>query len=206
MRFIFACALAAATLACSPPSPQPQPDEMNVVNGTYVDQAAPDGALGNESINYGEGAITPAERNQNQQSSDSAESADQMVARYANLIVQRRFDEARQMWAPQAASFSAEQFEQEFGEFETMQAAIGRTANATGSGGSIEQVQLTLSGTRTDGSSYVITGPVTVQRAAGSSGSGSGQGQWQVVKTVLVGNAQTADALVEPQGGVPQAR
>ena len=206
MRFTFACALAAAAAACSPPSPQPQPDEMNVVDGTYVDQAAPDGALGNESVNYGEGAITPAERNQNEQSSDSADSAEQVVGRYANLIVQRRFDEARQMWAPQAASFTAEQFEQHFGQFETIQAAIGQTANATGSGGSIEQVQLTLSGTRTDGSRYVITGPVTVQRAAESSGSGSGQGQWQVVKTVLVGNAQAADALVEPQGGATQAR
>lgn len=193
MRFAFACALVAVTAACSPPSPQPQPNEMETVNATRVDEAAPAGALGNESGNYAEGNVTPAEREQIRQP-ESAQ-PEQVVAQYANLIVQRRFEEAYQMWAPQAASFTAEQMEQEFSPFETMQAAIGQMQDSPAGGEAAQQsIQLTLSGTRQDGSRYVITGPVTVQRM--NAASGSGEGQWQVVKTVLVGDPQLIDALI----------
>lgn len=60
MRIHLALVLAIAASACdSPPATQPEKFE-NVVNATQTD---PGLLTGNEGMNYGEGNITPAERN-----------------------------------------------------------------------------------------------------------------------------------------------
>ncbi|MGI8705965.1 MAG: hypothetical protein ACR2JJ_09265 [Sphingomicrobium sp.] len=195
MRTIIATAIVVTAGACTDPSPQPQPDEIEVVNATRVDPGAAPGAFGNESVNYAEGNITPAERGSIHEVED--QSPERVAAQFANLIVRRRFEDAHRMWDPHAADFTVEQLAEKFERYRTIQAAIGLTATASGGGGSIEQVQLTLSGTTTDGSNYVLTGPVTLSR-----GGGPGElERWRIAKLVLTSNPRAADALVEPQGG-----
>ena len=187
MRFVIASALIAVTAACSPPSPQPQPDEMETVNATRFDPAAP--AAGEEA-NFAEGNITPAEREES--SEPGSQQPEQLVARFANSIVQRRFDEALRTWLPQAAGFTAEQMAAKFERFETIQAEVGEMGTSQGDQ---QQVQLTLTGTREDGTAYSLTGPVTVVRAGGT-GAAAQQG-WQIARVVLTSDAQAADALID---------
>ena len=54
--------LLASIAACDSP-PATQPEDFNTVNATNVDPGVAPGAIGNESVNYGEGSITPAEQN-----------------------------------------------------------------------------------------------------------------------------------------------
>lgn len=63
MRILIAGVIALTAVACSESPPTTQPEEFNVVNATRVDPGVAPGALGNESVNYGEGSITPAEQN-----------------------------------------------------------------------------------------------------------------------------------------------
>lgn len=200
MRFATASAvLIAATAAACEPAPQPQPNEMEaVVNATRTDRAAPAGALGNDSVNVAEDNITPAERDRNaQQQQQQAGSAAGVVEQFANLIVQRRFEEAYQLWDPQAG-ISAEQLARRFERFETMQAALRDESGPQGAAGSVyNEVQLTISGTRKDGSNYTVTGPVTLKRANDVPGSTAEQRRWRIVKMVLTSNPQAADALVD---------
>lgn len=193
MRTPIAIAIVVVAGACTDPSPQPQPNEVEVVNATRVDPGAAPGALGNESVNYSEGSITPAERGSIYEVEE--QSPEMVAGQFANLIVRREFEDAHRMWDPNAADFTPEQLAQKFEDYRTIQAEIGQTATG---GGSTEQVQLTLSGTTTGGENYVLTGPVTLQQADGPN---DGQGRWRIVKLVLTGDPRAADALVEPQGG-----
>ena len=189
MRFHLVGGMTLVAVACAPPSPQPQPNEMEqVVDATRTDSAAPPGALGNESVNHGEGNITPAERNS--ADDEASQSPAQAIASYANLIVQRRFDEAYAMWDPDAASFSQAELERKFDRFETIQAALGEVA-APRAGDSTFEAQLTLTGQTEDGENYSLTGPVIAAR------SGGGAGDWRIVKMVLTSDPQAADALVD---------
>lgn len=196
MRTPVTIAMTVAAAACTDPAPQPLPNEMDVVNATRQDPGVAPGALGNESVNYPEGNITPAERGSIYEV--EGQSPERVAAHFANLIVRRRFEDAHQMWDPNAADFTVEQLAQSFEGFRTIQAEIGRTATAAAGGGSVEQVQLTLSGTTTDGSNYVLTGPVTLSQGNGSTGD---QGRWRIVKLVLTANPRAADALIEAPGG-----
>ena len=63
MRILIAGVIALAGAACSESPPATQPEDFNVVNATHVDPGVAPGALGNESVNYGEGTRTPAEQN-----------------------------------------------------------------------------------------------------------------------------------------------
>lgn len=188
MRFYLIAGMSLTAVACAPPSPQPQPNEMEqVVDATRTDSAAPPGALGNESVNYGEGNITPAERNSPGEAAN--QSPAQVIASYANLLVQRRFDEAYAMWDPDAAGFTQAELERKFDRFETIQAALGDLAAPQG--GSTYEAQLTLTGQTEDGENYSLTGPVIAARTGGE------QGGWQIVKMVLTSDPQAADALVD---------
>lgn len=199
MRFATTSAVffAAITAACEP-APQPQPNEMDaVVNATRVDQAAPPGALGNEDVNLAQGNITPAERSQDAQQQPASPSA--VVEQFANLVVQRRFEEAHRLWDPEAAKFSVAQLEEKFARFETMQAALQNVGEEGAAGSVTDEVQLTISGTRKDGSNYTVTGPVTVKRADDAPGSTTDQRSWRIVKMILTSDPQAADALVGQQ-------
>ena len=182
--------------ACDSP-PATQPEDFNVVNATVTDPGAAPGALGNESVNYPEGNVTPAEQAAGNQAQAQPQSSLQAAQAFADLLELRRFDDAYAMWDPRAADFEANHFERQFERFATINAEVGQAAG--GSGGA-DQVQLTLTGETQDGASYTLTGPLTLAR------SGGGAGSWRIAKLVLTSDARAADALVEPQGGGQQDR
>lgn len=196
MRVFLAVAIAVAAAACGESPPATQPEDFNVANATHVDPGVAPGALGNESVSYPEGNITPAEREPFRQV--ESQSPAQVVAQFANLLVQRRFEEAHRMWDPDAAGFTADQLESRFDRFTTIQAAVGDAEPPEGAAGSIyDDVQLTLSGTTKGGENYTLTGPVTVRRVNDVPGSTEEQRRWRIVKMRLTANPRTADALVE---------
>ena len=63
MRITITVAIALIAASCGESPPATQPEDFNTVDATRVDPGAAPGALGNESVNYGEGAVTPAEQN-----------------------------------------------------------------------------------------------------------------------------------------------
>ena len=63
MRIAITVAIALIAASCAESPPATQPEDFNTVDATVVDPGAAPGALGNESVNYGEGATTPAEQN-----------------------------------------------------------------------------------------------------------------------------------------------
>jgi hypothetical protein len=54
--------LLAGITACDSP-PATQPEDFDTVNAAAVDPGVAPGALGDESANYSEGSVTPAEQN-----------------------------------------------------------------------------------------------------------------------------------------------
>lgn len=196
MRAYIVAATAALAVGCSPPSPQPQPNEMETVNGTLVDRAAPAGAVGNESTNYGEGNVTPAERGDMRAVEPT--SPEQVVAQFASLLEERQFDDAFKLVDAQALGATDEQFERRFADYKTIDAAVGSIGRTEGAAGSLySSVQLTLSGDRSDGTPFVLTGPVTLHRANDVPGSTAEQRQWRIVKIKLTADPQAAERLLQ---------
>ncbi len=187
---------AAATIvlasACSPPSPQPQPNEMDTVNATRVDEVAPQGALTSDSGNS-------VQSNADGQNTDvDKRTPGQVVGKYAELLATGRYADAYALWDPEATTLSTEKFVNQFDQFDTVDAAIGRIGPAEGAAGSIyDEVQLTLSGKTTAGENYVLTGPVTVKRVNDVPGSTVEQRRWRIVKMQLTSKPNTAEALVQ---------
>lgn len=62
MRPILIAIPATAAAGCDSP-PATQPEDFETVNAVQNDPAVTPGALGDESVNYDEGNITPAEQN-----------------------------------------------------------------------------------------------------------------------------------------------
>jgi hypothetical protein len=194
MRARIASALLLLAGACNSPAPAPQ--NVAVVNGTEVEQPVAPGALGNEAVNYPEGPVTPGEQG-NYQAVEQP-SPGQVVQSYATLLEQRRFKEAYAMWEPNSASMSEKQFEKQFDAYKTIDAAVGTVGRTEGAAGSLyTMVQLTLSGNKKDGTSYVMTGPVTLRRVNDVPGSTAQQRSWHVFKMELTANPKAAESILK---------
>jgi hypothetical protein len=192
MRIHIVAAAALLVTACSPPSPQPQADEMEVVDATRVETPVAPGALDNESADFREG-FTPADRNEIHDV--DPQSANSAAMNFARLLAQRQFEDAYRMWAPQAADFTSDHFASQFENFRTISAAVRRNEEQAAGGPNQQRIQLTLSGETRGGEDYTLTGPLTLAR---SDGAGDAPGRrWQVVKLVLTANPRAADQLID---------
>jgi hypothetical protein len=189
MRFHTVAAAALLVSACSPPSPQPQPDEMAVVDGTRVEHPDAPGALDRETADFPGGDVTPADRNEIYDIEPP--SANQVAMNFARLLTQRQFEDAYRMWNRQAADFTADHFARQFDLFETMNAAVRRNEEWAAGGPDRQQIQLTLSGRTRQGENYALTGPLTLARADDAS-----ERSWQVVKLVLTTDPRAAEQLI----------
>jgi hypothetical protein len=172
-----------------------EPNNEQLANGTLVDQAAAPGSLGNTSVNYAEGPITPGEQGNFQAVEDPK--PEQVLQQYAALLEQHRFDDAFGMWG-ESPAISEEQFEKQFANFGTIDAAVGEVGRIEGAAGSLyNTIQLTLSGTKKDGTPYVVTGPVTLRRVNDVPGSTAEQRRWHIEKMQLAANPEAAEALIK---------
>lgn len=195
MRLYIVIALIALPAACSPPSPQPQPNEMETVNGTLIDQPAPAGTPGNAAANYGQGSITPGE--QGDIHAVEQPRPEVVIAKFADLLDKRQFDDAFKLVDAQALGASEKQFERRFSDYKTIDAEVGTIGRIEGAAGSLySKIQLTLSGEKKDGSPYVMTGPVTLRRVNDVPGSTAEQRRWRIVKIELTADPKAAEKLV----------
>jgi hypothetical protein len=180
-----------AIAACGSQAPQPQ--NQNVMNGTAVDAALPSRQAGNQA------AIPPATNGPQGEIRQMEQlKPEQVVQHYGDLLHARRFKDAFAMWELNSAGTSEAQFEKQFADFRTIDAAVGKIGPTEGAAGSIYgTAQLTLSGNRKDGTPYAMTGPVTLRRVNDVPGSTSEQRQWHIVKAELTANPKAAESMLK---------
>lgn len=193
MRRAFAIIAAAAVLFAACDFGGPTEDESNLTDpGSLTREGSHPDVLAEPSpgdTEHGEGATTPAERNdvsdqlresrgpaqgEGQENADSA-AAVGTVRQFADLLERRQFADARRLYAGDgsASGLGEEEFAEKFEGFETIEAEVQypRRAEATVGSNQVE-VQLTLSGNLESGTPYVRTGLVTLA---------SGAGRWEIV-------------------------
>jgi hypothetical protein len=189
MRLLLMISIGLLAGACDTQGLSPQ--DENLVNATLADP----GVVTNENGNFTQGSITPGEREAIRDIEN--QTPEQVVANYAALLEQRKFDEAFALWDPGAAGITREQFARQFADYKTIDAEVGDVAPPEGAAGSIyDDVQLTLTGDKKDGSPYTVTGPVTLRRVNDVPGSTAEQRRWRIVKTVLTADPRAAESLV----------
>ncbi len=174
-------ALALVIGACG--SEAPQPRNENVVNTIGDAQPAAPGTAGGlpddrAPLEEPDGAIDPA----------SVEGAGQVVQRYGGLLEQRRFAEARRLWANEgeASGLSEAGFDAAYGKYATIHSEVGRPAGMEGAAGSVYiSVPFRLYGTRKDGRAFNLVGPLTLRRVNDVSGATRSQRRWHIEKIEL---------------------
>lgn len=200
MRHAFA-PLAAAALLAGCGADRPTDAEQNLPAVGEHPEVMADPGPGQPATR--EGPVTPAEQNdvaealrngdtaaagpQMQQQSE-AEAAVAVVRQFAELLEQRRFAEARQLYAEggAASGLSPEAFTDKLDDFRTIAAAVEYPERVEGAAGSLyADVQLTLSGELQGGEPYSRTGMVTVRRVNDVPGATPDQLQWRIVKVRL---------------------
>lgn len=191
MRFQIIALAACLAAACSPPSPQPGPDEEATVNGTIVDQSAPEGVPGSDEAANNANAMGDIHAVEQSGPENTAN-------QFANLLSHKQFADAFNLVDSQAMGLDQKDFEAKFATYKTIAAAIGEIEPTEGAAGSLySQMQLTLSGNRNDGSPYAMTGPITLRRVNDVPGSTAEQRRWHIVKMELTADPKAAEKLVQ---------
>lgn len=208
MRAAFT-SLAAAALLSACGADRPTEAEQNLSDVGEHPEVVADPAPGQPQ--FGEGPVTPPERNDVAEKIESgtvpsgpgvqqmseAEAAVAVVRQFGELLEQRRFTEARQLYAADGAAsgLSPEAFAAKLDDFKTIDSAVAYPKRVEGAAGSLyADVQLTLSGVLQSGEPYSRTGTVTVRRVNDVPGATPDQLQWQIVNVRLGVAPQSAAA------------
>jgi hypothetical protein len=179
-----------AMASCNAPPSQPQ--NSDVVNATQVVQPVPSGNNASEAA-----AATQARIHQVKQPAP-----EDIVRQFGDLLEQKDFAKAFGLVDAQAMGVTEKQFESQFAGYKTIQPAVGTIGRTEGAAGSLySTVQLTLSGNKKDGGSYVMTGPVTLRRVNDVPGSTEDQRRWHIVKMELTANPKAAESMLKNQAG-----
>ena len=113
------------------------------------------------------------------------------IARYAALLQAHNFGEAYKLLDP-SMGVTEQQFEKRLSGYKTIKADVGNVGPVEGAAGSLyDTVQLTLTGQKTEGTPYKVTGPVTLRRVNDVPGSTPEQRQWHIYKMDLSSNTKT---------------
>ena len=113
------------------------------------------------------------------------------IARYAALLQAHNFGEAYKLLDP-SMGVTEQQFEKRLSGYKTIKADVGNVGPVEGAAGSLyDTVQLTLTGEKTDGTPYKVTGPVILRRVNDVPGSTPEQRQWRIYKMDLSSNTKT---------------
>jgi len=186
-------ALAAAVGACKPP-PASQTEQTSAANasrnGMVVSKDALQPRKEAETANQANtqtSAAPPSVRRQ----TGAQPSPPDFIARYAELLQERNFVEAYTLLDP-SMNLTEKQFEKGLSVYKTIHASIGKIGPVEGAAGSLYDIaQLTLTGEKTDGTAYTVTGPVTLRRVNDVPGSTAEQRQWHIYKIDLSSNPKT---------------
>jgi hypothetical protein len=190
MRMPFAILVLFAAVSCNAPPSQPQ--TSNVVNATEVAEPVPSGNNANETA-----AATQAKIHQ-----VTRPTPEDVVRQFGDLLEQKDVAKAFGLVDAQAMRVTEKQFEKQFTGYKTIKSAVGTIGRTEGAAGSLySTVQLTLSGNKKDGGSYVMTGPVTLRRVNDVPGSTEDERRWHIVKMELAANPKAAESLLKNQSG-----
>lgn len=188
MRFSLpSIALLLAVSGCNSSPSAVQPQDEKVENSTLNAAVAPEGAT--------EPGVPANIANEvTQPTTIGRPSPADVVTQYARLLHARDFSHAYNLWDPNSRPTTEAAFEKQFDHLKTIDAAVGKIGQEEGAAGSLyDEIQLTLSGVKDDGSNYVLTGPVTLRRVNDVPGSTEEQRQWHIVKTELSGDPKAAE-------------
>lgn len=182
-------ALLAAASCNAPPS---QPPTSNVVNETQVVEPVPSGNNAAATANTIQAKIHQV----------TQAPPEDVVRQFGDLLEQKDFAKAFGLVDAQAMGVTEKQFEKQFEGYKTIKSAVGTIGRTEGAAGSLySTVQLTLSGDKKDGGSYVMTGPVTLRRVNDVPGSTEDQRRWHIVKMELTANPKAAESMLKNQAG-----
>ena len=187
-RALAPLAAASSILAACGPAPTAEEEALNR-QGSHPEQLAQPGP---GEPQQREGPVTPAERNQLAQNeaqpaapernvSALALAAAGVVQQFGDLLEQRRFADARRLYAGDGAAsgLTEEEFERRFDGFRTINSAVQEPERVTGTTAEA-QVQLTIDGELDSGEPYARTGLVWLKREGGG---------WRIVNVRLAPQA-----------------
>jgi hypothetical protein len=187
-------ALAAGLSACERTTPS-QTDQATPANASQSGMVVSKGALQpkNEAqpVTEANNIQTPAAPVAASQEASAQQTPSDFIAHYAALLQAHNFGEAYKLLDP-SMGITEQQFEKRLSGYKTIQTAVGNIGPVEGAAGSLyDTVQLTLTGEKTDGTPYKVTGPVTLRRVNDVPGSTPEQRQWHIYKMDLSSNAKT---------------
>ena len=194
-----------AIASCNSPSVT-QPQDENVANSAAVAEPA---AGGNATSNYPENTVNPGQQaptgtpgtpsglpDDRTALSEpngpidpkSTEAAGQVVQHYGALLEQRKFADARKLWAGggDASGMSPAQFAAAYDKYATIHSEVGKPADMEGAAGSVYiTVPFRLYGTLKSGGPFNLVGPLTLRRVNDIPGSSEEQRRWHIEKSGL---------------------
>ena len=171
-------ALIFALAACSVESP---PAENVAAPANEAEPLSPPepGAPGGLPIQAG----TPESEPDGPIDPKSAEGAGQVLQSFGALIEQKRFGEARQLWAggtPQAQMSDAE-FAAQYGGYSEIHLQVGAPGDMEGAAGSLYiDIPVVLYGRLADGRQFSRSGTATLRRVNDVPGSTEAQRRWHI--------------------------
>jgi hypothetical protein len=186
MRYVALIFAQAILAACNgPASDAPQSGDGGDDNaGVVADLQPPEGLATVETPEPDRASAAPDDASQ----TPEAEAAVAVVEQFAELLEQRRFDDARRLYADGGATsgLSDAEFAARFKDFETIAIAVASPPRIEGAAGSLyAEVPLRLSGVLASGGRYVRTGTVTLRRANEVPGASEEQLQWRITSVRL---------------------
>jgi hypothetical protein len=186
-------ALAAGLLACERTT-ESQSEQAGPANASQSGMVASKDALQpkNEAQPVTQSnAQAPAAPAPATQQTGAQPSPSDFIARYAALLQAHNFGEAYKLLDP-SMGVTEQQFEKRLSGYKTIKADVGNVGPVEGAAGSLyDTVQLTLTGEKTDGTPYKVTGPVILRRVNDVPGSTPEQRQWHIYKMDLSSNAKS---------------
>jgi len=175
MKKCFAFAL--LLTACRPSAPEPANTVQDDDSDGVVIVATPSNTTNTLEQAAPPVAVTPLDEK-------SAAAAVKIVERFADLVEQRRFDEALQLWGDNGQGEAA--LAAAFDKYATIDATVGKPGDTEGAAGSIYvDVPLTLSGKLKSGGRYSVSGPISLRRVNDVPGSTAEQRRWHIYASDL---------------------
>jgi hypothetical protein len=166
--FAFALLLLAA---CRPSAPELANKVQANAPDVDVTETTPPAAL-NAVEQSGPPTPTPGDEK-------SAKAAVKIVERFADMLEERRFDEALRLWGDNAQGKA--ELAAALNKYATIDANVGKPGDSEGAAGSIYiDVPLALSGALESGGRYSVAGPMSLRRVNDVPGSTAEQRRWHI--------------------------
>jgi len=166
--------------ACTPDAPTPS-SEAGTASESPANAGNADGPAGPAA---GRDAAAP----EPEVDPRSPEAARLVLERYAALLGESRFAEARRLWSDdgRASGMDDQAFASAFGRYAAFRAEIGPPGRMEGAAGSsYVEIPLRLAAVRDDGTSISTAGTATLRRVNDVPGSSREQRQWRIYRLDL---------------------